>query len=130
MAIKKKPKPNNPKPKPPQKKPNPKPEVLKKPPEDYLRGSKTVGGKYTAWNTYGAGKPDFGKSAGPGDPYHEVEKRVRKPLPIPKGGQKPTLPWGPPKVRTTLPARNNVGLPQTNDGNMRMEAIRRRLGWK
>lgn len=58
-------------------------------PPDYLRGSKTVGKKYTAYNTYGQGRPDFGKDLGPGEPYHEVQKTVQKPIPqsrLPKWG--------------------------------------------
>lgn len=46
------------------------PSPIQKPP-DWLRGSMKKGGKYTAWNTFGQGKPDFGKGKGPGDPYHE-----------------------------------------------------------
>lgn len=45
-------------------------------PADYLKGGAGVGQKYTAYNTYSQGKPDFGKSTGPGDPYHEVSKKI------------------------------------------------------
>lgn len=71
-------------------------------PSDYLRGSKIIGQKYTAWNTYNQGKPDFGKGSGPGTPYHEIQKTVKQ--------SSPSRTWSP------------VSDP-------RMEAIRRRLGW-
>lgn len=89
-------------------------------PADYLKGSTKIGQKYTAWNTYGQGKPDFGKGKGPGDPYHEVQKTVAKP------GIKKDLPaW----------AARPQGLPDWAQGGSssaakpdpRTEAIRRRL---
>lgn len=46
-------------------------------PGDYLKGSKQKLEKYTAWKTEGGGKPDLGKgSAGPGNPYREVQKTM------------------------------------------------------
>lgn len=88
-------------------------------PPDYIRGSKTVGGEYTAWETAGRGKPDFGKSKGPGDPYREVKKKVKKPFPIPPSGAKPDSGYGRnlPMQRATLPKKD-----------LRINAIKRRLG--
>jgi hypothetical protein len=85
-------------------------------PPDYLKGSHVIGGKYTAWSDYGQGRPDFGVGAGPGTPYHEVQKTVTAPPP-----------WaGPPKM--TLPKwGGRVQLPTSNDP--RITAIRKRLGW-
>lgn len=102
-------------PKPPQKKPKPTtPQHVRNAPTDYLRGGKTkghtVGEGYTAWNTYGQGKPDFGKGPGPGEPYHEVQKKVQKPLP---GSQKP--PWA------TVPGRKASPMPSP---------IPRKLPWR
>jgi hypothetical protein len=102
-------------------------------PSDYLRGSKTIGGKYTAWDTYGQGRPDFGKGSGPGEPYHEVQKNVKLPKP------KPRLP-SPGKFPKPTPRPNNPSLPPFENAsagppgsfsprNPRIEAIRRRLGW-
>lgn len=56
-------------------------------PPDYLSGSKTPGKKYSAWDTYNQGKPDFGKDKGPGDPYHVVQKTVAKPVPAPRSNR-------------------------------------------
>lgn len=103
-----------------------------KKPGDYLRGGKThgttVGENYTAWNTYGQGKPDFGKGPGPGEPYHEVQKKVQTPLPGPKGRMNPPK-WAP---GPTLPKRPGGTLPFTPPGNKgkvdaRLAAIKRRL---
>lgn len=96
-------------------------------PPDYLRGSKNVGGTYTAWDTYGQGTPDFGHQKGPGDPYHEVQKKV-KPVPNwtkPKGIQ---LPWAPgiPIGGNSGPWSNNIPRGDSG-GDPRIEAIRRRL---
>lgn len=91
-------------------------------PYDYLRGSIKPGGKYTAWNTYGQGKPDFGYGKGPGEPYHEVQKRVTA------GG-----PQMPPRGRPGSPTKPIVGagdastLPWGKGRDPRIEAIRRRL---
>lgn len=99
-----------------------------KKPVDYLRGGKTggttVGENYTAWNTYGQGKPDFGKGPGPGEPYHEVQKKVQTPLPGPKTNRPG---WA------TLPGRKPApggGLPFHPPGkpDSRIAAIKRRLG--
>lgn len=80
-------------------------------PPNYLSGSKTPGGKYSAWDTYGQGKPDFGKDKGPGDPYHVVQKTIAKtPTKQPK--------WG------SIVAKNSA-IKATTDA--RMNAIRRRL---
>lgn len=94
-------------------------------PGDYLRGSKIAGNQYTAWDTYGQGRPDFGKGAGPGEPYREVKKTnsgigaiTRPKSPIlnpPKQGRIPTI---------SSPSRPGV----TNDP--KVLAIRRRLGWQ
>lgn len=83
-------------------------------PPDWLKGSTTVGKQYTAYNTYGQGSPDKGVGLGPGEPYHEVQKKV------------PTAPktpaWG------TLPPAQMVGQPsQVSGTDPRIEAIRRRL---
>lgn len=110
MAIPKKPVP---------KKPTPKtafPKIYN--PTDFLRGGKKIGDKYTAWNTYGGEKPDFGKGKGPGDPYHETQRTVASYVKEQaKGGlggaQKPTGPTWP------------GGKPTKPDP--RSEAIRRRL---
>ena len=108
-------------------KPKPKPKPITANPFDWLRGSKIVGQKYTAWDTYGQGRPDFGKQIGPGDPYHEIQKTVVK------GSEKPPveelnaargitggLRLG---VRGNPNASGTV-IPQTDP---RTEAIRRRL---
>lgn len=98
------------------KKPAPKP-VIKQPtykPPDYLSGSQRVGQKYKAWDTFGAGKPDFGKGAGPGIPYHVTEKTVTKPVTV--TGQTPR--FG--KVA-------KIGPSQEKRNDPRADAIRRRL---
>lgn len=84
-------------------------------PSDWLFGSNKVGSKYTAWNTYGQGKPDMGKGVGPGEPFHKIQKTVLR-----SGGPdwKPSRPSGPEVVgRSTTSAKNDP----------RTEAIRRRL---
>lgn len=98
-------------------------------PFDYLKGSKTLGQNYTAWDTYGQGKPDFGKAKGPGDPYHEITKKVRKPTPGAPGSGKP-LPWGIANQSTTpkpswLPAQ--VASQRGNENSAWINAVRRRL---
>jgi hypothetical protein len=130
MAKPKKPVPKKARPKPknwPPKKLPPKPPVDNTfQPGDYLSGSTTIGGKYNAYDTYGQGAPDFGEGAGPGTPYHVVQKTVSRPV---KRPAKPRgLPSAPPIAnppRATLPART-IGAPKTDP---RIEAIRRRLGW-
>lgn len=102
-------------------------------PTDYVKGSNVVGEKYTAYNTYGQGRPDFGAKAGPGDPYHVVQKTMRK------NTSKPT-PW-----RSVLNSRGDVfnrapaqqgqqfssnGTYGENNYSARVAAIRKRLGWK
>lgn len=83
-------------------------------PTDWLKGSKTIGQNYTSWNTYGQGQPDFGSGNGPGEPYHEVVKKVPN--------QKNPPAW------TVPPPRQMVGQPSQVGGNdPRIEAIRRRL---
>ena len=88
--------------------------ILNKP-SDWLSGSNVLGKKYTAWNTYGQGKPDMGKGAGPGEPFHKVEKtNVRAGRP----GWIPNQPSGPEVVsRSTTSTKSDP----------RSEAIRRRL---
>lgn len=111
-------------PKPPQAKPKP----VKYTPADRLRGGTTVGSNYTAWDTYGQGKPDFGKDVGPGDPYHEVSKKVAKPLP--GSGQVKPLPWGTPNQsrNSNLPNWVNRAMPSSGTGNNAwIDAVRRRL---
>lgn len=100
---------------------------LKKPkpktftPNDYLSGSKTVGQKYNAWNTYGQGKPDFGKGAGPGEPYHIVQKaNVGKNISLPG-----TINWAGNNANTwQRPTAGTV-----KNASPYVAAIRRRLGW-
>lgn len=84
-------------------------------PPDWLKGSTTVGGNYTAWNNYGQGTPDFGVGAGPGTPYHEVQKKVS----------------APPKKPVTVPINKFPGSGDNVYGSVdpRIVAIRRRLGW-
>lgn len=110
----------------PKKKPVPinpkKPALRKRPkglPDDYLRGSKFVGEKYTAWDTYGQGRPDFGKGAGPGEPYREVQKVMK---PINKPNTPPTKP-----SPINRPNKPQWGSRRLNDARAR--AIRKRLGW-
>lgn len=98
-------------------------------PADYLRGSKKVGGTYTAFDTYGQGTPDFGHQKGPGEPYHEVQKKVKA---VPKWAkpQGTHLPWAPGipiggSNQETKPWWGNQ-LPGAG-GDSRIEAIRRRL---
>ena len=116
--AKKKPKPKPKLPTPPKQKPRP----VTANPSDYLRGSKVVGEKYTAWNTYGGSKPDFGKDKGPGEPYHEVTKTVKKEVPnVPPKGITPT----PGRVLPKLPIRRaNV---DRNKKDARSMAIANRL---
>lgn len=92
--------------------PKPKPHVPTYKPADYLSGSQTVGQKYNAWNTYGGKKPDFGKGAGPGTPYHVVQKTVKKP------SIKPT---------SNTPSYGKV-VNMGQSGDARVDAIKRRLG--
>jgi hypothetical protein len=91
-------------------------------PSDYLMGGKRVGQKYTAWNTYGQGKPDFGKGAGPGEPYHKVTKTnlgkdiIKRPD------------WGNSKTPVfNKPTAKNPKFGVKTDP--RTAAIRKRLGW-
>ena len=78
-------------------------------PDDWLKGSTRVGGDYTAFDTYGQGRPDFGHGAGPGTPYHTVQKKVQLPkINTPK--------WG-------IPMGTGTSV------DPRISAIRRRLGW-
>jgi hypothetical protein len=85
-------------------------------PLDFLRGSKTIGQKYTSWNTYGQGKPDMGVGAGPGEPYHEVVKKVPNQISPPNN-------WG-----LDVSAPEMVGQKsQVSGTDPRIEAIRRRL---
>lgn len=102
------------------KKPIPKPKPWNLP-SDYLRGSKHVGEKYTAWDTYNQGRPDFGKKGGPGTPYHEVQHTNLK---------SKTPPWAlPGKVIPKPPAQRTSHLPQWKPTDARVSAIRKRLGW-
>lgn len=103
-------------------------------PTDYVKGSKVVGEKYNAFNTYGQGTPDFGASKGPGDPYHVVQKTMRA------NTAKPT-PWrsvlnsvgtvfdrnNPPAGGVRFGSNGTYG---ENNYNARVAAIRKRLGWK
>lgn len=103
--------------------PKPKRPVRSYTPNDYLRGSKKIGGSYTAFNTYGQGRPDFGKGPGPGEPYHEVQKKV---APIPKWGGTGSkgVRWAP----GINIGQGNTSLPvQDRNVDPRIEAIRRRL---
>jgi hypothetical protein len=97
-------------------------------PPDYLSGSKTIGGKYTAWDTYGQGRPDFGVGEGPGTPYHQDQKTVTAPPPWgPMGtGQTPLPKWA-----GGLPYRpgSTSNPPSSNVSDPRITAIRKRLGW-
>jgi hypothetical protein len=113
-------------------KPKPKPVKPKKPamrkrpsgiPDDYLRGSKFVGEKYTAWDTYGQGRPDLGKGAGPGEPYREIQKTVRP------QSAKPSIP--PRDINRPSPV-NRPGWGSAKPKRLedaRARAIRKRLGW-
>lgn len=96
-------------------------------PGDWLKGSTTIGKQYTAWDTYGQGKPDFGAAQGPGDPYHEVQKTVRRPVKPPKWVPPKTLPQAPgrPSERSWIPP----GTISTGHSDPRISVIRRRLGW-
>lgn len=77
-------------------------------PSDWLSGGMKNGAKYQAWDTFGQGKPDFGKGKGPGDPYHSVTRTVGKPH-----ASRPQIP------------RNKT---QYNPkGDARLDAIQRRL---
>lgn len=98
-------------------------------PADYLRGGKTggrtIGETYTAFDTYGQGKPDFGHGAGPGDPYHEVQRKVQAPVP---GHENHSPPWAPGSGNATIPRKP---LPWNSPGgsssNAWLDAVRRRL---
>jgi hypothetical protein len=96
-------------------------------PADFLRGSQMVGEKYTAWDSHGQGKPDFGKGAGPGEPYREVQKTNRKP---------PKASPGSSAAKGVMPSQGNVTGPSwiakgpmANRNDPRIAAIRKRLGW-
>lgn len=99
------------------------PKIFK--PSDYLRGSQATGKNYTAFNTYGQGKPDFGKGAGPGEPYHEVVKPNLGKNILDKDGQK-VPPWKPP---TTVSKKPPWASSSTRPLDARTQIIRRRLGW-
>lgn len=108
----------------------PKPGVNKNP-ANYLRGSKTIGQKYTAYDNYNQGKPDFGKGAGPGTPYHEVQKTVQKAIP---GAGKPVNAGPPTNSHIHLPnwfgrspSIGNGGYLDNIVRNARSAAIRKRL---
>jgi hypothetical protein len=110
--------------KPAKKKPIPKkpykPPVKTFKPKDYLSGSKKVGGKYKAWNTYNQGTPDMGKGAGPGEPYHVVtQTNTGKNFPV------KTNPQAPPS--TPISVRPRAGT--VTSTSPYVAAIRRRLGW-
>jgi hypothetical protein len=130
----------------------PKPKTFK--PGDYLKGSTTVGQNYTAWDTFGQGKPDFGKDLGPGDPYHEVLKKnsgfnppqrgvggVDNPVTGPGMGQPIKLGnvFGQPQRNGTQPTSNGGSRSPlvnnllqhslNNTSDPRIAAIRKRLGW-
>jgi hypothetical protein len=94
-------------------------------PADYLKGSRKVGGAYTAWDTYGQGRPDFGVGAGPGTPYHEVQKKVKAPAPWGSMGhsQTPLPKWA--GGMQSLPTNNTA----IGGSDPRITAIRKRLGW-
>lgn len=97
-------------------------------PADFIRGTQNVGDKYTAWDTYGQGKPDFGKGAGPGEPYREVSKRnTGRPgvSAVPKG-VKPAAGSVVPSGGPSWIAKTRVG---GNSSDPRIAAIRKRLGW-
>lgn len=95
-----------------------KPKTFK--PSNYLRGSTTPGGKYTAFTNYGQGRPDFGKGAGPGTPYREVTR-------VNPGRNYTEWPdWEPPASKTGTYSRPRSG---TLTRDPRTSAIRRRLGW-
>lgn len=99
-------------------KPRTKPKTFS--PSDFLRGSKNVGQKYTAWDTYGQGKPNFGKGVGPGSPYREVVKANTGSNATSGGG------WTPPRSPGQTYNRPRSG---RLTGDPRTSAIRRRLGW-
>lgn len=93
-------------------------------PPDYLRGSKQIGKSYTAFDTYGQGRPDFGHGAGPGEPYHEVQKKV---APVPKwGGTGSKSPRWAPGINIGQGNTSSLPIPDRN-ADPRIEAIRRRL---
>jgi hypothetical protein len=82
-------------------------------PLDWLSGSKTPKGKYTAWDSFGQGLPDFGKGAGPGEPYRKVTK---------------TVPMSaPPKWAPSSPTKGSGTPSGVQASDPRTEAIRRRL---
>ena len=89
-------------------------------PADFLRGSTTVGKTYTGYSNYSQGKPDFGKGAGPGTPYHEVQRLNTGRDWAPVGGS------GSPGTRAGSYSRPGYG---RVTGDPRTLAIRRRLGW-
>src|SRR5205809_4860255 len=95
-------------------------------PNDYLRGSKNIGGTYTAFDTYGQGTPDFGHALGPGDPYHEVQKKIQ-PMPKWAGSGSKALKWAPGiNIGSTNPAQSTQPA-AIGSSDPRIEAIRRRL---
>lgn len=105
-------------------------------PSDYLKGPTIIGQNYTAWDTYGQGRPDFGKGAGPGDPYHEVIKKNSGLNPPQRGG----IPSGTTGSDYHRPTQGGYGgvngggfLPggsgNLGTGDPRIMAIRKRLGW-
>lgn len=112
----------------PKNKPPAQSKKLKYAPVDYLRGGKTkghtIGENYTAWNTYGQGRPDFGKEQGPGEPYHEVQKKVQKPLPGPDSNRPPWARLPSPAQRNTLPYHPPG---QAGQASPWLSAVRRRL---
>lgn len=97
--------------------------VLTEKPADYLSGGTSVGDTYNAWDTYKQGKPDFGKGAGPGEPYHQVQKKIAPTRKKPPGNN-------PPKLGTIVSGVGNstptYGPPGTKS-DPRTDAIRRRL---
>lgn len=99
-------------------------------PTDYLRGSQAVGQKYTAWDNFNQGRPDFGKGAGPGTPYHEVTKKVpNTPLQWPSGPSTPPSGTRPPKPRWVSQVGVQSRPPSRIANEARINVIRRRLGW-
>ena len=106
----------------PKPKPKPKPPKVRNRPFDYLRGGRYVGEKYTAWDTYGQGRPDFGKGAGPGEPYREIIKTNSKAPRPPKQTQ-----LSPPVGLPQRPPQGGSGGKFHRDA--RIAAIRKRLGW-
>jgi hypothetical protein len=106
--------------------PKPKPPVRSYKPNDYLRGSKRVGGSYTAFDTYGQGRPDFGKGPGPGEPYHEVQKKVA-PMPKWAGSGSKSPKWAPGVNIGSSNVNPSTQPANIGSGDPRIDAIRRRL---